>query len=297
MPKEIELELALGTAQLGMAYGIANGHGQPNRAVARNIVEKSFAGGVRFFDTAQAYGESETVLGRCFKELGIRDAVQVISKLGAEADGEKIENSATRSLKLLGIERFWGLLLHSESLLDLWDDPIGLSFRAMKKKGLTQRIGVSIYSPVRALQALELPDVDVIQVPANLFDRRLKRAGFFERARQLGKEIFVRSVFLQGVALMNHKHAPGFALSAVGAFTVFCAEHQLDPRQFAVNYVRHIADKARLVIGAELPEQASRNVDLLRQPIADRFRFADWDRSWPNDSFPLVDPRMWPISG
>ena len=71
--------LVLGTAQLGMPYGIANKTGQPNMAAAESIVAGVWEGGVREFDTAQAYGESEIVLGKALKSLGIARQAKVIS--------------------------------------------------------------------------------------------------------------------------------------------------------------------------------------------------------------------------
>lgn len=48
--------VALGTAQLGMAYGVANTAGQPTSEAATGLVATAWGAGVRSFDTAQAYG-------------------------------------------------------------------------------------------------------------------------------------------------------------------------------------------------------------------------------------------------
>src|SRR5690606_30970516 len=64
------------------------------------------------------------------------------------------------------------------------------------------RLGVSAASPAEAWAALADPEVERVQVATSLLDQRLWRAGFFARARQLRKEVHVRSVFLQGVAFL-----------------------------------------------------------------------------------------------
>ena len=61
------MRLVLGTAQLGMNYGIANQTGKPELATARNIVRTAWEGGIRCFDTAQGYGDSERILGIFFQ--------------------------------------------------------------------------------------------------------------------------------------------------------------------------------------------------------------------------------------
>ena len=58
--------LVLGTAQLGMDYGIANTQGRPAFEEAVELVRCYWERGVREFDTAQDYGDSEKILGRVF---------------------------------------------------------------------------------------------------------------------------------------------------------------------------------------------------------------------------------------
>src|SRR5438552_4624627 len=83
--KTVTNRLALGTAQLGMQYGVANRTGQPDLEVATRIVSTARQAGIRYFDTAQAYGKSETVLGSVFQRIGTGD-VAVVTKLPTQLD-------------------------------------------------------------------------------------------------------------------------------------------------------------------------------------------------------------------
>ena len=76
----------LGTAQLGMSYGIANKIGKPDYKTAENIIKTAWSLGIREFDTAQGYAESEQILGKVFSSLGINNRVSVISKLHPKYD-------------------------------------------------------------------------------------------------------------------------------------------------------------------------------------------------------------------
>ena len=290
----VTVRLALGTAQLGLPYGIVNRTEQPTEAVARQIVEESWAGGVEFFDTAQVYGTSEVVLGRCFRDLGIADRVRVVSKLDPATPIDQVESTVLRSCANLGVPRLWGLLVHSEALLDCWNGEYGTLMRRLKSSGLTEHLGVSIYSPQRAAQALDIVDLDVIQVPANVFDRRMDRSGFLRCAASRGRTVFIRSIYLQGLAMLNGASIPLFARDAVSTYATFCREHDVSRRKFAVDYVRHMSAESLMVIGAELPEQARENCHLVVDPIVERTMCAEWDRRWPEDQFPLVDPSQWP---
>ncbi len=290
------VELALGTAQLGMPYGIANTQGRPSLEMAQQIIAESFRQGIRYFDTAQTYGNSEEVLGTCFRKLGLANKVKVISKLKANLSVSEIESEVCLSRDRLGLGCIWGLLLHSESLLDRWDDDFGDTFRSVKRKGMVNYLGVSVYSPVRALQALVLPELDVIQVPANVFDRRMKRANVFDTAATVGKHVFVRSVYLQGLALMDCSSVPPFAHGAVSAFQEFCQSRALSRAEFALGYAARMNAASCFVLGAETPEQATENAQLSKRPPTDKQVCDEWDRVWPIDQLPLIDPSQWALN-
>lgn len=198
--------LVLGTVQLGLPYGIANRIGRPDAAAATAVVNAAWQGGVRCFDTAQAYGESEAVLGDCFQSLGISAQAQVISKLPPGLDGTDraaVLRCLKTSFERLRVPSLYGLMLHREEMLDDWERGLGDVLAEIKADGRARRIGVSVYTPERALQALETVGIDLIQFPASLFDRRFEHSGFSAQAARRGCELHIRSVFLQGLLLMS----------------------------------------------------------------------------------------------
>ena len=77
-PKEIEFKrkLALGTVQFGLNYGIANEVGQISVKQASEILAVAKNEDIDLLDTAIAYGESETVLGK----VGVTN-FKIVSKL------------------------------------------------------------------------------------------------------------------------------------------------------------------------------------------------------------------------
>lgn len=60
-------ELCLGTVQFGMRYGINNRDGQPVEGQCFEMLDMAAQNGLRFLDTARAYGTAELVLGEYFK--------------------------------------------------------------------------------------------------------------------------------------------------------------------------------------------------------------------------------------
>ena len=56
-------KLALGTAQFGLNYGIANRKGQISLREAEQILDAAWEAGVNTLDTAIGYGDAESKLG------------------------------------------------------------------------------------------------------------------------------------------------------------------------------------------------------------------------------------------
>ena len=83
-------KLSLGTVQFGLNYGIANISGQPTQDEVNKIVNYVIDNGITCFDTAQAYGDSEIVLGQTIET---KENIFLISKLKSEKSQNKsIEN-------------------------------------------------------------------------------------------------------------------------------------------------------------------------------------------------------------
>jgi len=167
----------LGTAQLGMDYGIANVQGQPTEEQACEIVETACANGVNCFDTGQAYGNSEIVLGKSLKHCGAISEAKIVSKLLLKQEpfnSKSVEQSIERSRQNLGVDRLWCLMLHEVGWLDIWGEGLGQTLAGIRKRGIVKYLGVTVYWPEEARRALEHADIQIIQVPCNAWDQRMK---------------------------------------------------------------------------------------------------------------------------
>ena len=137
------MQLGLGTANFAMQYGVTN-DSQMSRDETQVILNEALSSGIRFIDTAQLYGNAESVLGQ-YQNLKQFD---VISKLGEVIDEapQQVITSVQNSLQNLGIERLYGLLLHrADSLLKSTGEDNFKKLQAAKDLGLVNKIGVSVY--------------------------------------------------------------------------------------------------------------------------------------------------------
>ena len=265
--------LVLGTVQLGMPYGIANTTGKPDLECACAIVKAAIDVGVTRFDTAQAYGDSEEVLGRVFDRLKPGEKICVYSKLHPGLDlcrEDVIRRSVEESLRKLGVNRLEGLLLHHEDGLRYWDKGLGRALRGLVGEGRVKSIGASFYTPQQALAALDIDGIDLIQVPANILDRRFEDAGVFRKARTLNKQVFVRSVFLQGLLLMPLERVPSFLKAAIPYLEHIektASVSGLTRQELALAYALRRYPDARVIFGAESRAQVMENMRALNSPV------------------------------
>lgn len=258
--------LVLGTAQLGMTYGIANKSGRPDSGLAKKIVQTAWEGGIKIYDSAQGYCESENVLGNALHSLGFSSDARVITKLDPSLDHldrTGLEQVVRKSLTRLNVPILHGLMLHKEEYLELWKKGLGGILQGFIEKGLTEYIGVSVYSPDKAILALETGGIDMIQIPSNILDRRFEKAGVFELAENNGKQIYVRSVFLQGLLFMDSERVPPkmqFTVKVLKKLGDLSEETGLSKQELALAYVRQAYPQTKVVLGVETPEQISGNL-------------------------------------
>ena len=291
--------LVLGTAQMGMAYGVANITGQPDLKTAGAIVKKAWEGGIKTFDTAQGYGESETILGSAIRSLGLGSEVKVVTKIDPNLDHfdkDVLEQAVRGSLTRLEVPSLHGLMLHREECLEIWESGLGEILQGIIRKGLAEHVGISVYSPDSALLALETDGISMIQMPSNILDRRFEQSGVFELAQDRGKEVYVRSVFLQGLILMDAEKLPEhmqFAVEVLKKLENISQETGLSNQELGLGYVRQAYPQTKVVFGVETPEQIDSNLRSWEttlpvgfvERVQEEFRYAE-ER--------ILNPALWP---
>ncbi|NVL90346.1 MAG: aldo/keto reductase [Desulfobacterales bacterium] len=293
-----EGRLVLGTAQLGMFYGIANKIGQPDLQTAEQIVETAWDNGICEFDTAQAYGASEQVLGRSFRAVGISNEVRVITKFHPDVDSfdcTALEQSLELSLANLKVGKLFGVLFHDEAILDVWGKGPYETLRNFVKSGLVEHIGVSVYSPARALQALQTDGILMIQLPSNILDRRFERAGVFRIAEEKGKQIYVRSVFLQGLMLMNPDDLPKHmhrAVPVLQSLNKLARDWNYSLPELSLGYIKQALPQTKVLFGAETVEQLKENVKHWKTEIPHKMVRKVQDQFNSVDER-ILDPSLW----
>jgi aryl-alcohol dehydrogenase-like predicted oxidoreductase len=262
-----KLPLVLGTAQLGMDYGINNAGGKPNAALAEDIVQTAVDSGIAYFDTAQSYGDSEYRLGHIIQKHSMQAKINIISKLAPEvslSDMASVLASIRKSIQLLGVSKLHALLIHNELDIVSVTQQKSQTIQAILDHGLADHVGVSLYTPDIGKACLGMPNISYFQVPANIWDRRFD--WFIQEALQHRHCVDIRSIFLQGLLLMDPKTLPNRVRHCQPNLVELhktAKEAQCSVKALALSYIRHQFPQCRYVIGVDHPDYIDDNIQLL----------------------------------
>ena len=204
-------KLALGSANFGLDYGIANNTGKISESGLSEILLFAQEACIDVVDTAQAYGDCEARIGSLCDDTQFN----FVTKIGAESADRSRNQNVTRSVKQscrrLNQSRLYAVMLHrAEVLLGDHGREVVKELQKLKDHGIVSKVGVSIYSPEILMAISGIVELDIIQVPFNIFDQQILSSGWSDKLKSNGVEIHTRSVFLQGLLLMQQSSLPEY---------------------------------------------------------------------------------------
>ena len=247
--------LALGTVQFGLDYGIANKSGKVSYNEARKIVDFVAKKGVNVFDTAKAYGDSEKVLGKILNK-----PVYLISKIKSD-EFDNLEFNVDGSLKNLSTNYLFGLLLHDSKKLFKWRKEYSKKIDLLKEKEKIKYFGVSIYTDEEFDLAVKNSSIKIIQIPFNIFDQRAIKHNWFEKAKENNKLLVIRSVFLQGLLLMDKNDIPSCLQEAkeyIAKLNDIVKQLKVSKESFLFNFIKYYAKDSIVLFGCDNLSQAKK---------------------------------------
>ena len=254
--------LGIGTAQWGMAYGVNNSIGVAHK----NDINKMFAYAAQnslIIDTAWAYRSSEEKIGNMLDHNVVKIVTKTkpIKTCSSQLNDQvkQVLDAVLSSLALFGGRQLYGMLVHhSDDLLGPYGNRLWSMLEELKDEGLIKKIGCSFYSPDEYFKVGKRFNLDIIQIPYNIFDQRYVKSGMQEHVTRHCVEVHFRSIFLQGLFFMKPSELSNKLLTAVPyveALRKKLFELSLSPQKAALKYVLQTTDNERLIIGSESFEQ------------------------------------------
>jgi aryl-alcohol dehydrogenase-like predicted oxidoreductase len=260
------LKLALGTVQFGLNYGINNSNGIPAADELFNIFTLATKLGIRYLDTAPGYGDAEVKIGKF-----AANKFKIISKFFKPACQQALLDQFKETLQRVKQKKIYGYIAHNADNLvertELWE-----ALLVLKSKNVVEKIGYSLYTP-KQLELLLAKGIipDLVQVPYSLLDRKFEP--YFVKLKNLGAEIHVRSVFLQGLYFMDVESLPVKLLplkDSLDELNTICENKNVTRGALALNFVARNPLIDQVVIGVDSALQLKENIEMVNSWLPDK---------------------------
>jgi len=294
-------KLCLGTVQFGLHYGINNKIGKPSRPEVFRMLDEALDKGIRYIDTATAYGDAEEILGEYIASRKGIAGLKVISKLRPNLIAEDepkaagiVEREVVSSLRRLNIDALDGYLLHTPA--NLYNQGIIEGLVNCRSKGLINNLGISIYDSQQALDAAASGVVDYIQIPYSVFDQRLNKTDFFKLTRQNNVTVFARSAFLQGLILMDTEEIPvhlAVAKEYLKELDVILRKYSISRLAAALWFSLNNPDLDYIVFGVDNFDQLTEDLILAEKIVDFEECYQELYNHFLNVEQSIVIPSLW----
>ena len=263
-------KMSLGTVQFGLHYGIANDVGKPPEEQSFEMIKAALDSGITSIDTARAYGDSEDIIGRYFKE-NPENIPFVSTKVPPfpEADVALLEKhiieSVETSLEALGLKKVENIMLHNGVSLFRYGDETAKIMGSLVKRGYCDMVGASVYDAKEIDKMLTYEEYTSTQVPMSIFDQRLINGGYIEKLADRGYTTFVRSVFLQGLFFLDPEKITDeillrHALPGIKKIRELSEKEGMTIEELAIAFLRDYPGVTSLVLGSDNALQVKANI-------------------------------------
>ena len=286
--------LALGSANFGLDYGVANNSGRISTSELGDILVFAQAAGIEIIDTAQAYGDSEARIGSLCNDTNF----DFVTKIGAEFNNQIVDLDVIKCVKescsRLNQSRLYAVMLHRpEVLLSNRGSEVVRELKILKDQGIISKVGVSVYSPDTLTAISSVFEIDIVQVPFNLFDQQILSSGWNEKLKSNGVEIHIRSVFLQGLLLMQRSNLPDHFMkywpAYFDAWYEFLNYNRVDALEVALRFALQQDWVDKIVVGVDSASQLKTLVEI--EKSLESIDFPQLECNDPN----LIDPSKWAL--
>jgi len=269
--------LSLGTAQLGLNYGIANRVGMMSTRQAFKILDAAWANGIRALDTAPAYGKSEERIGKYLRRHKDHD-FHVTTKISI-VDLQNVDMTSAESRRRLG--KIDSMLYHC----------LGCGGKTIKTLNPQYAEGISLN--IRAEVRHTLQGFKIYQFPVNALSGKNEETVKFMSGGGFGMQ--ARSLLLQGLMAIDPEDCPIVgAAPYLKKLNRIASDYKMSIIELCVRWAWNLPLKTA-IIGAETVKQVEQIAEYFaRGELPARLveRVYKMRKGIPEH---VVSPRLWGI--
>ncbi|MBI2423848.1 MAG: aldo/keto reductase [Candidatus Hydrogenedentes bacterium] len=233
------------------------------------MVRKGYDIGIRYFDTARIYGESEHIMAEALKD--VRENVYLASKV-LVGKPEEVRASVEGSLEQLQTAYIDGVQIHGPSIERLGRDgcmPLYEELVKLREEGLVRFIGITGHSRFEEMYKL---------VSEGVFDTLLIEFGYMRKGYNTRhsleslewRELTVAKASSLGMGILAMKvlGANVFSHNAEKVVPGFDPERRGQLARAAIRWVLNDSRVQLLNIGISMPSDIDRNLEIFTGDLA-----------------------------
>jgi len=267
-------KLGLGTSQFGLDQP-PGPRGKPRDAEARDILSIAGRSGLSVLEVARGTVAADGLLRTALPQPN--PFRMTLTAVRPDRGPDVVEAELRAQMLRLGVERVDAIVAPSATDLfsplgpQLWD-----RLKQLKDEGVCKRIGVPVYASDDPVGVARRFKPDLVQAPASLLDQRLLLDGTLATLAEMGIEVHLRSIFLNGVLFLPPDRAPSHLKAAAGRISRarrLIAEGKSDPLQAALGFALTRPEASHVLVGVTSAAEMSAVVAAAMSPPPD----LDWD--------------------
>jgi aryl-alcohol dehydrogenase-like predicted oxidoreductase len=280
-------KLGLGASQFPTGAAL---RGRPPEAEVRDMLIAAARADLGFLDAGGAAPSCEVLLGEHLPRpvpMGV-----LIRSVRGDRGPDAVEAEVRASLMRLRLTKARAVVVQSASDLfapagpALWD-----RLKRLRDEGLFDQVGVCAYASDDPVGVARRFKPDLLQAPASLLDQRLLLDGSLMAVREMGIEVHLRSIFLNGLLFLPPDRVPAQLKGAAGRLSRarrMIAEGRSDPLQAALGFALSRPEADAVIVGAGSAAELAAVLAAASSPPPD----LDWDEMAIDDPIAL-DPDRW----
>lgn len=288
-------KLILGAAQFSGAYGFDKARYNLTKKEIKKIFICMKNNGIGFLDTSLEYnGVSKKI--RLYKTKKLKFITKIkfrnddLTKKNEKQIKDIIYRRLLFSKKEINIKYFHSLLIHNFELLEPNNQKklFNVLLNLKKNKELS-KIGFSIYDFKKLKFTLKKFRPDIIQCPYNIFDRRLNDIKLKKIIKEKKISVHVRSIFLQGLLLLDPANLPKKFLKWKNKFTEWhdwSKKKEIKKIDAIFSFLKDNKDIDKVIFGVQDLKQLKEILDLKIKKIKIPNCLESKDKN-------LISPNLW----
>jgi len=231
--------------------------------------------GLGFLDAGAASATAEQILGAQAPQPFSPKII--IRSARGERGPDSVEDEARAALARLGRSCAHAIVVQAASdLFTPTGEALWTRLKTLRDEGLFSQVGICAYASDNPAGLARRFKPDLIQAPASLLDQRLLLDGSLASVREMGVEVHLRSIFLNGLLFLPPDRVPAQLKGAAGRLSRarrMIAEGRSDPLQAALGFALSRPEADAVIVGASTLTELSAVLAAAASPPPD----LDWD--------------------